>query len=638
MIRRHVLAALAAGIEASDEEAARRSLRRIDWILRGMARRRLERALIDAALAVTDVFDENGPRSGATDTTSGEAVRHIQQIAALSIAKVPLDEPRDRERVAAAYRTLPTPRRTVIPIATLAASLLMLALTTTAALFVWTRPDAPKRAYARPMPPPAAGAFKDGGVPLADAPIATLFIEELTALVIESDRDRQNGGLDKDRAAHSITLIGAPAIAKHGPALVKAWAEMLAMLDRWVHVPASSREFRDIAREFRHKVRAVSDQLAAAGIGYYLEGDVLTRSNGAANALIYTYRVEEVVFVTARREPDGVGQPRRVLSLRRLDRINMTHTLLGMQSSELGDPVLLLDQIDEHVATHVLPVLAPDAPYELADETYLRHEGAAIARIAGDAVRRELAVAFGPDATRAHQIAALLAERALLIEDWRAIMDRKGWRIARTDNLFLPDKLIESLDGDVPSYQRKRATEIEEALATLEAPRIASRCHQLVAATIRRHEAQHGLDEDREEPLRYPALLEEHLGDATDEDGEPRRRVSSARAELSAYTSQLANDLVTPQLSLWNVARFAFNERQWGTSESYAAILIVEGLARQLKVPSPGPIIHDRQIDRARLAALLEPLARLDGQALRTAARGLWRELYGEDIVLIVDR
>lgn len=639
MIRRHVLAALAAGIDAGDDDVARQALRRIDWILRGAARRKLERALIDAALAVTEVFDEDGPRPGPTvaatartDTTSVEAVRHIQQVAALTVAKVPLDEPRDRERVAAAYRALPAVRRSSLPLATLAASMLALALTTTVALYVWTLPDAPKRAYARPMPPPAAGAFKDGGVPLADAPIATLFVEQLTALVIESDRDRQNGGLDKDRAAHSIALIGAPAIAKHGPALVKAWAEMLAMLDRWVHVPQSSREFRDIAREFRHKVRAVSDQLAAAGIGYYLEGDVLTRSTGAANALIYTYRVEEVVFVTA-----GT-LPRRVLSLRRLDRLNMTHTLLGMQSSELGDPVLLLDQIDEHVATHVLPVLAPDAPYELADETYQRHGGAAIAKIAGDAVRRELATAFGPDATRAHQIAALLAERALLIEDWRAIMDRKGWRLARTDNLFLPETLIESLDGDVPAYQRKRATAIEEQLAALEAPRIASRCHQLVAATIRRHEAQHGLDEDREEPLRYPPALEEHLGDATDEDGEPRRRVESARAELSAYTSQLANDLVTPQLSLWNVARFAFNDRQWGTSESYAAILIVEGLARQLELESPGPVIHDRQIDRARLAALLESLAKLDGARLRTAARGLWRELYGEDIVLIVDR
>ena len=632
MIRRHVLAALAAGIDAGDDDVARKALRRIDWVLRGFARRRFERALIDAALAVTDVFDEDAARPVTSDSTSPEAMRHIQQLAALAVANVPVDEVRDRAHVATAYRALPPVRRSSLPIATFAASTLLLAIAATVALFVWTRPGAPKRAYARPMSLPAAGAFKDGGVPLSDAAIEKLFIEELTALVIEADRDRQSGGLDKDRKAHSIALIGSPAIATHGPALVKAWAEMLAMLDRWVNVPASSREFRDIAREFRHKVRAVSDQLAAVGIGYYLEGDVLTRSTGAANALIYTYRVEEVVFVNAG------ARPRRVLSLRRLDRLNMTHALLGMQSNELGDPVLLLDQIDEHVASHVLPVLARDAPYDLSDETYQRHGGAAIAKIAGDAIRRELAVAFGPDAERAHDIAALLAERALLIEDWRAIMDRKGWRLARTDNLFLPETMIESLDGDVPSYQRKRAAEIEEQLAVLEAPRIASRCHQLVAATIRHHEAQHGLDEERDEPLRYPAVLEEHLGDPDDEDGEPRRRVESARAELSAYVSQLANDRVTPQLSLWNVVRFAFNDRQWGTSESYAGILIVEGLARQLKLPSPGPVIHDREIDRERMTALLEPMSKLEGEALRTAARGLWRELYGEDIVLIVDR
>jgi hypothetical protein len=66
--------------------------------------------------------------------------------------------------------------------------------------------------------------------------------------------------------------------------------------------------------------------------------------------------------------------------------------------------------------------------------------------------------------------------------------------------------------------------------------------------------------------------------------------------------------------------------------------LIVEGLARQLKIASAGPVIHDRQIDRARLAALLVPMAKLDGETLRGAARGLWSELYGEPLVAIVDR
>jgi len=634
VIRRHVLAALAAGIEAADDNAARRALRTTDWAIRGLARRRLERALIDAALATLPVHEGEGPRpemaraGGAEDP---EEVRHVQRLAALSVARVAVEDPLDRARVAAAYRALPVARAPRVPIATIVVCLLGGALAAVFSLYAWTRPDAPKRAYARPLPPPAFGAYKDGGVPLPDPALEKLFVEELTSLVIETDRDRQSGGRDEDRKAHGEALAAAPAIASHGPALVAAWTALIDGLDRWVSVPQSSPEFRTIAREHRDRARAVSEQLAAAGLGYYLEGSVYVNQAGA-HALVYAYRVEEVVFVTAG------DRPRRVLSLRRLDRLNLTHTLLGMQSQELGDPVLLLDQIDQHVATQVLPVLAPEAAYVLADDAYQGHDGAAIAKLAGDAIRRELDVALGADANAAHEIAALLAERASIVERWRDIMERRGWRLPRTDDLFLPEGLLDQLEGAVSNAERRRVAAIEDRLAALEAPRIASRCHELVAATVRRHEAQHGLDDDREAPLRYPAALADLLGDATYEDGEPREDVDRARAELSAYTSQLANDPVTPQLSLWNVARFAFHQDQWGTAESYAAVVIVEGLARHLGIPSPGPVIHSRKIDRARLVALTEPMARVDGETLRAAARALWRDLYGEPSVAIVDR
>lgn len=623
MIRRHVLAALAAGIEAGDDDAARAHLRRIDYIIRRRARRRLEAALIDAALATNEL-----------DSTNPEAVRHVQRVAALSIAKRGLPEDvTDRERIAAAYRALPIARAGGAPLATILAGVVGAIAIAGLVLVIALRPPKAKRAYARPLPPPAAGAFKDGGVPLPDPAIEKLFKDELTDLVLESDRDRQSGGMDKDRKAHSDALLAAPAITAKGPALTKAWTDMLGMLDRWVSVPMASKEFETIARDFRHRVRDVSDQLAAAGIGYYLEGDVMIRGSGAANALVYSYRVEEVVFVNA-----GT-QPRRVLSLRRLDQINLVHTLLGMQSTELGDPVLLLDQIDQHVATQVLPVLEPNAPYQLGDDAFATSEGMKLSALAGKAIRDELSAALGKDAEAAHAIAALLAERAKLVEEWREIMDRKGWRLARTNNLFLPDGLIDSVEGDVTNAQRDRARAIEEELARIEAPRIASRVHQMVAATVRRHEAQHGLDDDRPEPLRYPAQLSEFLGDKTeDEDGEPLRYVEHGRAELSAYVSQVANDPTTTHLSLWNVARFAFDDDQVNSAEFYAGVLLLEGLARHAKIPSPGPAIHDRRVDRARLLEIATPLVTMTGEQLRTAARALWKELYGEEIIAITDR
>ncbi len=620
MIRRHVLAALDAGIAVGDDDAARGALRTIDPVLRRPAKKRLERALIDAALATNEL-------GGAVDV---EAARHVQRVAALDVAKALPADLSDRARVAEAYAALPRPRRGGAPIVTIALGLVLGALSIGVWLYVLHLPGPAKRAYARELPPPAAGAFKEGGTPLEDKALAELLVGPLTKLVIESDRDRQSGGMDRDRKAHSIALISAPEIQKHGPALVKAWADMLGMLDKWVSVPVSSQEFKDIVHEFRNKVRRVSELLAAAGVGYYLEGDAYLQGD-AAHALVYSYRVEEVVFVKAG------GEPRRVLSLRRIDHLNISHALLGMQSQDLGDPVLLLDKIEDHVASHVLPVLAPGAAWELADDEYQAGAGKPLALAAGEAVRTELLASLGADGAAAQKIAALLATRAEIVKGWREILDAKGWVMSRTDSLFLPEKLLEQLDGVVPGAERRHVAEIEEQLAQLEAPRIASRVHQLLALTVRRHEAQHGLD-DRAQPLRYPAALEENLGDELDRDGEPRRRVESGKAELSAYVSQLANDPTTAHLSLWNVARFAFDDDQVGSSESYAGVIIVEGLARHLGIASPGPVIHDHRIDRERLTALAAPMVKASGDQLRAAARALWTDLYAEDLVPIVDR
>jgi hypothetical protein len=65
MVRRHVLAALASGIAAGDEDAARAAIGRIDPVLRGVARRRLERALIDAALVVSEIDRHALPKDPA---------------------------------------------------------------------------------------------------------------------------------------------------------------------------------------------------------------------------------------------------------------------------------------------------------------------------------------------------------------------------------------------------------------------------------------------------------------------------------------------------------------------------------------------------------------------------------------------
>jgi hypothetical protein len=175
------------------------------------------------------------------------------------------------------------------------------------------------------------------------------------------------------------------------------------------------------------------------------------------------------------------------------------------------------------------------------------------------------------------------------------------------------------------------ATAIEAELAKLDAGRIALRCHQLVAATVRRHEAQHGLDDDRDEPLRIPRALAEVVGRSRD-------FAERARNELSAYTSQIANDPRTPQLALWSLARHAFDRDLWGTPESYVAAVALEAIARAIDQRDHPPVVHDGEIDRGRLAQLAAVIAMVPDGALRVAARRAWEDLFGEGLVPILDR
>ena len=538
-----MLAALAAGVDAGDDAVARRTVAHADWILRGQARRTLERALVDAALLTREY--------GAADA---EATRHVQRVAALTIAGVDVDAS-DRARVAAAYATLDRPPVQGPPIATiLASSLAAMALIA----IVWFGVSLRHPPHiGRPPAPLGAGAFFYGGAPARDAALEKFLVDELTALAIESDADRRGAREGLPRARHVAELRDAAVIAAHGPALARAWQDFVDALDKWSQRPIGTRHLREAAAEIGTTAQHVSDQFAALGLGYFIQGtaDVLQHT---AHLAVFVYHVDEVVFVRAG------GQPRRVLGLRRLDRLNLRYALLGRQGEELGDPVVLLDQIDEFVADRVLPTLY-GAPYPLGDaEWQASVNGRTLAAAAGEAIRRELTAAIA-----GHE--------------------------------------------DDPTVVVRR----------------------IVTASVRRHEARHGIDIDREQPLRTPAALAAYLGPGADDAS--RRFAFRARAELAAYTSQIGNDPITPQLALWNLASQAFNRERWGSAESYAAVVVIEGLARELGVVATQRPVSQGHLDRARLVALAAPLAAQSGDKLRMAARKLWTALYGEPMLPIVD-
>jgi hypothetical protein len=540
VLRRHVLAALAAGVEAGDDEAAREVLREADWVLRAAAQRELSRTLIEAALICGEF--------GASDR---ESIRHVHRVAALNVAKRYEVDVCSRDDVAAAYATLhaPTPQRA--PVATIIATS---ALGLAVLLLVWLAVTirTPSRP-ARPIPPLVTGAYFHGGTPARDQALERYVTTELTELVIETDAEKHGSRDGAARARRVAELRESAIISSRGPALAAAWRAMIDSLDRWTTAPTRRGGFRAAEADLGRRAQDVSEQFAALGLGLYLQADVMV-DRGIPHAAIFVFAVEEVVYVRAG------GEPRRVLGLRRLDELDLRHALLGRQGDERGDPVVLLDQIDEFVGERVMPTLAGSS-YPVGDAAWRQTlAGRGIAFRAGEAIRRELEIALGSGVTSARD------------------------RVA-----------------------------------------------QIIAASVRRHEARHGIDNDRATPLRYPAALAAYV---PNDGGELALR---ARAELAGYLSQIGNEPVTPQFALWNLASLAFNRARWHSAESYVGVVIIEGLTRQLGLGRAKPVIVNDQFDRPALGALAESLAAQSSEKLRVAARRLWIELYGEPMLPIVD-
>jgi len=334
-----VLAALATGIEAGNDDAAREAVMRADWILRGAARRRLERSLMDAALATGELVSAADP----------EVMRHVQRVASLDLAGQDVDAC-NRDAVARAYTHLDV-RAPAAPLATIAAGLLVML---GVAAFGWGVHRLRHPHHSHPVLPPAVGAYRTGGVPAYDAALEPVLAEQMPLAAWK--------GHAQDPLRHALD--------GRAPDLVGAWTHFLDTFERLD---------RKHPAKLREAAHALSNQLAAQGLGYHVEGYVQD-----ARAIVFVYRVERVVFVRAD------GEPRRVLDLRRIDNIGLERYVLGLESDDMSDPMVMIDRVEEFVATHVRP-LVNGAPYELGDASF-RHSvaGSRLAAAAGTAICAEI--------------------------------------------------------------------------------------------------------------------------------------------------------------------------------------------------------------------------------------------------------
>jgi hypothetical protein len=469
-------------------------------------------------------------------------------------------------------------------------------------------PAAPKPPHVhtpkpRPVEAASATAFTQGGVPLRDPEVEAV-LEELCTEVTRSDGKIARG------------IQPAPIVA-HGRDLATAWGVMTDSLADWGDRPPEQRDDK-LEAQVREDLRATSDQLVAAGLGYTLELRIRRDpTTHASTARMTPYRIDEVRFVIAG------GEPRSVLGIRRLDGYPASRGVLGLESTDMG-PVLMLDPIAGYAITDVLPVLAPDTPFALGDLAFSTGPGKDLAALVGAAVRTEVTHVLGGDADTAKKLATLVAERAAIVDGWTGLPMHAG------KALYLDGAMLARATG-VSTDDRDQVEALSDQIDALDPDHIAARLETIVKASVRRHEAQHGYDQASHDPLPYPKQLEDSAGPETGDDGQPRVVVAFARAELDAYLSQLINDPTTPQLTLWGVATFAFG-RSSSSPEGSAGEIIVDGVARHLGVTRPAG-----SRDRAWLIAAGTAITKATGDQIRAAARELWTELYDRPAIAIVD-
>src|SRR5262249_37937286 len=151
------------------------------------------------------------------------------------------------------------------PIATIPGAAVAVAAVTGVAGYIATRPGPPPRSYQRPLAPPSATAFPDGGVPLRDPALEAALTGPLTHLLLATDHPNRPGA-DAERTHLITTLRAEPAFTTHDARLVSAWRDLLNDLDRWPKHSAGrlSHAAGDV---FRVSARSLSDRLATTDLG-----------------------------------------------------------------------------------------------------------------------------------------------------------------------------------------------------------------------------------------------------------------------------------------------------------------------------------------------------------------------------------
>ena len=398
-----------------------------------------------------------------------------------------------------------------------------------------------------------------------------------------------------------------------GPRSSGALNELLAATKR---VQIASNDDDDAITNLEVATARMDNALLGSKLPYFVDTNVIANpQRGTKIVLMYEFTVGAMGLFESE-----VGKVRSV-RLRRIDKLNWEHTLLGFVNPHRIYAVVLLDQIDELLVRHLLPGLAHDSSLSLIafDETPSTASRAIAAR-GGELAREEMSTVVAKDDALA--LGEALRARRELFDKWRNVMHiavRPPSKLSMDLAAFEKD-----LANDLSRDELRALRDVQHRLDVASVVTTYERLRDAFADSIERHEAQHRLDVMR--PIPVPAPIDDIIPPQPNKSAERMRM--RMQAELSAYLSQVGRDEKMARTTYTLLLRFLVDPRTRGTAEATAAMITTEVLAKELGIKDVVALVENGHLDEDRVVRAHAEICRASSADVAAAARKAWTRMF----------
>lgn len=397
------------------------------------------------------------------------------------------------------------------------------------------------------------------------------------------------------------------------------------MLRAAAELPSEAADQHDVSDRFFKESTSLNQALQSRGLPYFIDADILVGTQGRAHMpMLFSFYIEREATLT------GENQRVRVISVHRLDRLNIGQAFLGYTRPRTSAALVLLHEIESQLVQYVLPALADvEEPLLLDTDSIDRGKmwQRELHQRSTEIVKNELASMPSVNQENLLELGTLLARRRKMVRGWQLALDRQNIRLRLPRERIPEADYAHDLFGHIAMNELREWNEIHERL-TDKAPEAAFYAvRDRFARSVEVHEAQHRLDYARG-MVGLPEKLAALMGAENTLDLPEGGLYARTRDELSAYLAEIAFQQSMPMLELLLLARFAFDAEQWGGAYCYAALGVIDALGRELGLPE-AKLIGYRTVLREELTERFLAISRKPPEEIRAAAKRAWTSYFG---------